>query len=447
MPTLGRGARRGPHFLRRRHGLDPGDVGAAFAQALDLLDEDLDRLVFGQRPERREQVARRPDRTRDDDRPPGAVGDRARDLGGEPVQLARPVLELVQHQAPAVGPESVGQDDVGARVDESPMQALDPIGMLGVPELRRIAGGQAHGEKVGAGRPVREQRPAFGQKRLQHIRFSWGRRAFRPYLASWRSSARLGREQPFGLWRWSLTFVRRQRLMRVLVAGASGAIGPDSSPARRCRSQVTGLTRSPSKAEPLRRAGANPVVVDALDPPALREAVIDAQPEVVVHQMTALANASDLRHFDRAFAQTNRLRTEGLDHLLGAAREAAARKVVAQSYCGWPFARVGGPVKTEDDPLDSAPPREFERSLQAIRHLESVVAEATDFDGTVLRYGSFYGPGSGLFDGPALDQLRRRLFPVIGDGGGWWSFLHLDDAAEATACAIETGLGDLQYRR
>jgi nucleoside-diphosphate-sugar epimerase len=155
--------------------------------------------------------------------------------------------------------------------------------------------------------------------------------------------------------------------------------------------------------------------------------------------MTALANASDLRHFDRAFAQTNRLRTEGLDHLLAAARDAGARRVIAQSYCGWPFARVGGPVKTEDDPLDPSPPREFQRSLQAIRHLESAVAEARDLEGIVLRYGSFYGPGSGMFGGPALDQLRRRFFPVIGDGGGWWSFLHLDDAAEATARAVEGG--------
>jgi nucleoside-diphosphate-sugar epimerase len=228
--------------------------------------------------------------------------------------------------------------------------------------------------------------------------------------------------------------------MRVLVAGASGAVG-----IRLIRilvaagHRVTGLTRSPSKAEPLRRAGATPVVVDALDPPALREAVLGAQPEVVVHEMSSLADATDLRQFDRAFAQTNRLRTEGLDHLLGAAREVGANKVVAQSYCGWPFARVGGPVKTEDDPLDSRPPREFQRSLEAIRHLESSVTEATEFEGVVLRYGAFYGPGSGLFDGSALDQLRRRLFPVIGDGGGWWSFVHLDDAAEATARAIESG--------
>ena len=228
--------------------------------------------------------------------------------------------------------------------------------------------------------------------------------------------------------------------MRVLVAGASGAVGARLIPMLVAAGHdVTGLTRSPSKTGAVAARRSDPGRRGRPRRAAVREAVLSARPEVVVHEMTALANASDLRHFDRAFAQTNRLRTEGLDHLLAAARETGARKVVAQSYCGWPFARVGGPVKTEDDPLDSTPPREFERSLQAIRHLESAVAEATDFDGIVLRYGAFYGPGSGLFDGSALDQLRRRLFPVIGDGGGWWSFLHLDDAAEATACAIETG--------
>ena len=165
--------------------------------------------------------------------------------------------------------------------------------------------------------------------------------------------------------------------MRVLVAGASGAVGSRLIPRLAAAGhEVTGLTRSPAKADALRRAGATPLVVDALDAAALREAVLSARPEIVVHEMTALGNASDLRHFERAFAQTNRLRTEGLDHLLAAARQAGARRVVAQSYCGWPFARVGGPVKTEYDPLDSTPPREFQRSLQAIRHLESAVGEA-----------------------------------------------------------------------
>ena len=228
--------------------------------------------------------------------------------------------------------------------------------------------------------------------------------------------------------------------MRVLVAGSTGAIGIRLIPMLVAAGRsVTGLTRSPSKADALRRAGANPAVVNALDGAALSQAVRSARPEVIVHEMTALANASDLRHFDRTFAETNRLRTEGLDHLLHAARETGARRVVAQSYCGSPFARVGGPIKTEDDPLDSTPPRELEKSRRAIRHLESAVAEATDFEGVVLRYGAFYGPGSGLFDVSALDQLRRRLFPVIGDGGGWWSFVHLDDAAQATALAVEDG--------
>ena len=227
--------------------------------------------------------------------------------------------------------------------------------------------------------------------------------------------------------------------MRVLVAGASGAVGIRLIPMLAARGhEVTGITRSPSKADVLRRLGAEPLVVDALDASALRNAVLNARPEVVVHEMTALGNASDLRHFNRAFAQTNRLRTEGLDHLVAAARESGAKSFVAQSYCGWPFARVGGPVKTEEDPLDSAPPRELRNSLRAIRHLESVLGNATDLRGVVLRYGSFYGPGSGVFDGSALDQVRRRLFPVIGDGGGWWSFLHLDDAAEATTCAVES---------
>ena len=172
--ALARRNRRRAHFLRRRHGLDPGDIRAAFAQALDLLDEDFDRLVFAQRSERSEQVAGRPDGSGDDDGALGLVGDFARDPGCKTVELAGPALELVQHQAAAVGPEAVGQDDVGACVDKGPMQAFDPVGMLGVPEFRRIAGGQAHGEKVGAGRPVRQQRPALGQKRLQHVRFSQG---------------------------------------------------------------------------------------------------------------------------------------------------------------------------------------------------------------------------------------------------------------------------------
>lgn len=228
--------------------------------------------------------------------------------------------------------------------------------------------------------------------------------------------------------------------MRVMVAGATGAIGTRLLPLLVAAGHtVTGLTRSASKTEALTRAGAAAVVVDALDPARLRKAALDSRPEVIVHEMTAIRGASDLAHFDRAFAATNRLRTEGLDNLLAAAREAQTRRFIAQSFCGWPFARTGGPVKTEEDPFDPSPPREFRNTLKAIRHLESAVAGATAFDGLVLRYGAFCGPRSGLFDGPMIDLLRRRRAPLIGDANGWWSFLHVDDAAAATALAVEKG--------
>jgi nucleoside-diphosphate-sugar epimerase len=228
--------------------------------------------------------------------------------------------------------------------------------------------------------------------------------------------------------------------MRVLIAGATGAVGRRLVPLLVAAGhQVTGLTRTSAKTAEIERAGATALVADAFDGPLVRRLVLEARPEVVVHEMTALANASDLTHFDSAFAMTNRLRTEGLDHLLAAARETGARRVVAQSFCGWPYARTGNPVKTEEEPLDPNPPREFRNTLDAIRHLENAVAGAAGMEGLVLRYGAFYGPCSGLFDGPMIDQLRRRRVPVIGDGGGWWSFLHLDDAAAATALAIARG--------
>jgi nucleoside-diphosphate-sugar epimerase len=131
------------------------------------------------------------------------------------------------------------------------------------------------------------------------------------------------------------------------------------------------------------------------------------------------------------------LRTEGLNNLMAAAKQAGTRRLLAQSFCGWPYAREGGPVKSEDDPLDPAPPREVSRTLAAIRYLEHAVTAASELDGVVLRYGAFYGDNTGLFDGPLLDQLRRRRVPLIGDANGWWSFLHIDDAAAATAVAIE----------
>jgi nucleoside-diphosphate-sugar epimerase len=135
------------------------------------------------------------------------------------------------------------------------------------------------------------------------------------------------------------------------------------------------------------------------------------------------------------------LRTRGTDHLLGAARDCGVTRFVAQSYCGWPYARSGGAVKTETDPLDPTPPNELRRSLDAIRYLENAVTNATGIDGVVLRYGSFYGNDTGMFDAGFIREIRKRHVPLIGNGGAWWSFLHINDAAEATMAAIERGSG------
>ncbi|MBV9687233.1 MAG: NAD(P)-dependent oxidoreductase [Alphaproteobacteria bacterium] len=226
--------------------------------------------------------------------------------------------------------------------------------------------------------------------------------------------------------------------MRVFVAGATGAVGSRLLPLLLSAGHsVVGLTRSAGKAEAIRRIGAEAAVADALNRAATVEAVARAKPDVIVHEMTSLSAANDLRRFERSFVGTNRLRTEGLQNLLAGAKQAGTRRIVVQSFCGWPYARVGGPVKSEDDPLDPNPPRELRRALDAIRYLENTVTASSDIDGIVLRYGAFYGPGTGLFDGPLIDQLRRRRVPLIGDAGGWWSFLHIDDAAAATALAVE----------
>ena len=228
--------------------------------------------------------------------------------------------------------------------------------------------------------------------------------------------------------------------MRVFVAGASGAVG--SRLVRLLVSaghSVVGLTRTPAKADAIRRAGAEAAVADALNRAAIVKAVANAKPDVIVHEMTSLGGASDLRRFGRSFAPTNLLRTQGLDNLLAAARQAGSPRIVAQSFCGWPYAREGGPVKSETDPLDPDPPRELRRTLDVIRYLENGVTASSEIAGIVLRYGAFYGPGTGLFDGPVIDRLRRRRMPLIGDADGWWSLLHIDDAAAATAIAVERG--------
>jgi nucleoside-diphosphate-sugar epimerase len=167
--------------------------------------------------------------------------------------------------------------------------------------------------------------------------------------------------------------------------------------------------------------------------------VVSAEPDVVIHEMTDLSGLTDFRHFDRAFAVTNRLRTEGTDILLAAARAAGVKRFIAQSFCGWTFSRDGDPVKTEADELDPDPPQEFRRTLDSIRYLERATTSSVNPEGIVLRYGSFYGPGTGMFAPAMIDQLRRRRVPLIGDGAGWWSFIHVDDAASATVAAVDRG--------
>ena len=229
--------------------------------------------------------------------------------------------------------------------------------------------------------------------------------------------------------------------MKVLVAGATGALGRQLVPRLVARGhEVYGMTRTQSKADAVRAMGATPLVADALDPEAVASAVAESGPEVIVHQLTALSGSIDMRHFDRDFALTNRLRSEGTDHLLAAGRAVGIKRFVAQSYAGWPFARTGGPVKSEDAPLDSDPPEGLRRALAAIRHLEDAVTGASWTEGVVLRYGGFYGPGTSLApDGEHLELIRKRGFPIVGGGQGVWSFVHIEDAAEATVAAVEHG--------
>jgi 2-alkyl-3-oxoalkanoate reductase len=228
--------------------------------------------------------------------------------------------------------------------------------------------------------------------------------------------------------------------MRIFVAGATGAVGRALVPALvSAGHSVTGMTHSPEKANAIRRAGAEPVVADGLNARAVRAAVISARPDVIIDEMTDLATATDLRHFDRAFAVTNRLRTDGTDHLLAAAREAEVKRFIAQSFCGWTFSREAGAIKTETDALDPDPPQELARTLDAMRYLEQIVTKSIHPEGIVLRYGSFYGPDTGMFSRAMIDQLRHRRVPLIGTGAGWWSFVHVDDAASAAVAAIEHG--------
>ena len=232
--------------------------------------------------------------------------------------------------------------------------------------------------------------------------------------------------------------------MRIFVAGASGALGVQLVPELVAAGHdVVAMTRTPSKQDLLRALGARPVVADALDPDAVAGVVGEAEPEVIVHQLTSLSGVMDLRHPDRFFATTNRLRTEATDHLLAAGRAVGAQRFVAQSYAAWRYARTGGPVQTEADPLEPDPPVPALRSvLAAILHLERAVTTIEWGEGLVLRYGNFYGPGTGISlapDAVMSASIRKRQFPVVGGGGGVWSHIHIEDAAAATAAAVERG--------
>jgi 2-alkyl-3-oxoalkanoate reductase len=236
--------------------------------------------------------------------------------------------------------------------------------------------------------------------------------------------------------------------VKVFVAGATGVLGRALVPQLVARGhEVVGMTRSASKQDLVRGLGARPVVVDALDPDAVAQAVASAEPEVIVHELTALSgklSARDMRHPDRSVAvtMTNRLRTEATDHLLAAGRVVGARRFVAQSIAAFRFARTGGPVQTEADPLDPDPPAALRTGQAAILHLEQAVTTIEWGDGLVLRYGSFYGPGTGISlapDAVMAAPIRKRRFPIVGGGGGVWSHIHIEDAAAATSAAVERG--------
>jgi nucleoside-diphosphate-sugar epimerase len=230
--------------------------------------------------------------------------------------------------------------------------------------------------------------------------------------------------------------------MKVFVAGATGALGKQLVPMLVANGHhVVGMTRTEAKRDQLRSLGAQSVVADALDADAVGRAVGEAEPDVIVHQLTAIPPAVNMRRFDREFALTNRLRTEGTDHLLSAGRAAGVRRFVAQSNASL-YARTGGPIKREDAPVDDDPAPEMREGLAALRHLEAAVTGAQWTEGVVLRYGWFYGPGTSIALDPLgsqIEMVRKRQLPIVGGGTGVWSFIHIEDAAAATVAAVEGG--------
>ena len=230
-------------------------------------------------------------------------------------------------------------------------------------------------------------------------------------------------------------------MIKVFVAGATGVVGKRLVTLLLASGyEVVAMTRSPEKQGSLRALGAEPVVADGLDRAAVMQAVMRAEPEVVIHEMTGLTGVKNFKKFDDEFAVTNRLRTEGTDYLLDAARAAGARRVIAQSYGNWNYERSGNDLKTEEDALDPNPPENQSKTLDAIRYLEDSVVGATDIEGLALRHANHYGPGTGFaLDGDLVKMVRKRQLPIVGDGAGVWSFIHVDDLAQATIAAIERG--------
>ncbi|HEX7977618.1 MAG TPA: NAD(P)-dependent oxidoreductase [Gemmatimonadaceae bacterium] len=224
--------------------------------------------------------------------------------------------------------------------------------------------------------------------------------------------------------------------MRVFVAGGTGAIGtPLVRQLIEHGHEVTATSRHPERAEHIRRLGATVARMDGLDAASVGEAVARAEPDAIIHQMTSLSGMSDMRHFDRTFRTTNALRTTGTRHLLAAADAAGVKRFLAQSYTGWPITRAGEGPSTESEPFDTHPARAQRETLAAIRTLEQSVLGAP-LAGIVLRYGSLYGAGA--WD-PLVEMVRKRMLPIIGDGAGVFSWIHVDDAASATVAALEQG--------
>ena len=230
--------------------------------------------------------------------------------------------------------------------------------------------------------------------------------------------------------------------MKVFVAGSTGAIGKSLLPLLVGNGHdVVALVRTPENGRAVEALGAKATIADAPDKNALTAAVRRAEPEVILHELTALAGVTwNFKRFDEELALTNRFRTEVTDTLLAAARLVGARRFIAQSFCGWPFAQNGESIKTEEDPLDGSPPASFRKTLAAIRYLEETVSRTTDIGALALRYGNLYGPGTGFAkDGLIAKLLGRRQMPIVGDGAGTWSFIHVRDAARATVAALSRG--------